>query len=197
MTTIAGGIITLEYAATGMNYAPATVGTGPYAARDADLIAYVQAATPIIEDIAGPVLPGSRSQKFDGGETAILLPFVASSVTSVYEGNNATPLVQGTDYRFDPFANQIVGGGFNYLRMFMPGTLSINITYAVGFSPIPMNLQLGTRELVRFWVEQGNQAQRPAYGDQVESMAWTPQGFAVPKRVIQLCAPNRKLGGFA
>lgn len=193
MTAITGGLITLELAAAGLKYTG--VGSVPNAARDADLTFYVQAATPIIEDIIGPALVVSKTISFNGGETYIMLNDVATSVTSVVEMSNS--LIAGTDYMFNPVANIIYGGTPSYPRVFYPGTLAIVVTYVTGMSVIPANVQLATRELVRFLVQQGNQSQRPGFGDQVESLAYTPQGFAVPKRVMELLAPNRKLGGFA
>ena len=193
MTVIAGGLITLELAAAGLKYT--AVNAAVNAARDADLTFYVQAATPIIEDIIGPVLVVTKTIRFSGGNTQIKLNDVVTSVTSVTEMTNL--LNPGTDYMFDPVSNIIYGGTSNYPRVFYPGFLAISIVYVTGMAIVPPNVQLATRELVRFLVQQGNQSQRPGFGDQVESLAYTPQGFAVPKRVMELLAPNRKLGGFA
>lgn len=182
MTTITGGLITLEYAAAGLNIQ--NVGEQSKVDRDAELTAYVQAATPVIENIVGPVLPASKTVAFDGGGTSIILPDKAFSITSVVE--NGTTLTTGS-YFFDPISSVVYGGTPIYPRVFYPGKLAIQITYAVGYSPVPQVLQLAARELVRFWWQQGKAANRPAYGDAVE--AAPPQGFAVPKRVIELCTP--------
>jgi hypothetical protein len=196
VTVITGGLISLEFAAAGVKYAPASVGQAANAARDADLTVYVQAATPVIEDIVGgPVAQVTKTVKFNGGDDEIILHDSVSSVTSVVEVGNT--LNAATDYIFDPVSNIIIGGTPVYPRIFYPGRLAMTVTYVTGFAPIPMTIQLATRELVRFWIQQGNQSQRPGYGDQVESLAYTPQGFAVPKRVMELLAPYRKLGGFA
>jgi hypothetical protein len=195
VTVITGGLITLEFAATGVKYSPASVGQAGNTARDADLTAYVQAATPVIEDIAGPVLQVSKTVRFNGGDDKIILHDTVSSVTTVVEVGNT--LNAATDYIFDPVSNIIIGGTPVYPRIFYPGRLAMTVTYVTGFAVIPMTIQLATRELVRFWIQQGNQSQRPGFGDQVESLAYTPQGFAVPKRVMELLAPYRKLGGFA
>ena len=186
-TVIAGGIITLEYAAAGLAYAAATVGQPSYAARDADLAAYIQAATPVIENIVGAVVPRIVVERYDGGADLIVLRNRATSISAVTVAGVAT-----ADYTFDPDSSILYAGG-----SFLSGRQTVEVTYTTGFTTIPATLQLATRELVRFWVQQGNQSQRPAFGDAVESAAYTPQGFAVPKRVMELCAPYRTMGGFA
>jgi hypothetical protein len=62
-----------------------------------------------------------------------------------------------------------------------------------------MNFQMAAGELVRFWVQQGKQGWRPNAQMDSDSVAWTPSGFAVPKRVIELCVNKSRdvLGGFA
>lgn len=190
MTTITGGLITLEYAAAGLNFT--NVGMGGQADRDAELTAYVQAATAVIENLVGPVLQTSKSVAFDGGITAIVLPDKATAVTSVTE--NGVTLTAGS-YFFDPIGGIVFGGNSVYPRVFYPGRLSIVVTYTVGYATVPATLQLAARELVRFWWQQGKAANRPAYGDAVETAA--PQGFAVPKRVIELCEPFIRAVGFA
>lgn len=193
MTVVAGGLITLEYAAAGLNFiGNAAVGASGMTARDADLTTYIQAATPIIEDIAGPMLQATVTRKFDGGSTSIVIPQKASSIVSVTEAGNTI-----TDWFFDDASNVIYGGSIVYPRFFYPGRLSMTVTYVVGYATIPWNVQLATRELVRFLWQQGKQAQRPSFGDAPADTGYTPQGFAVPKRVLELLAPNRNIGGFA
>lgn len=190
MTTVTGGLITLEYAAEGLNFQ--NVGSPSSATRDADLTAYIQAATPIIENIVGPVLPATKTINFDGGNTAIVLPDMATGVTQVVEAGNTLPAGQ---WMFDPVGSIVYGGNQIYPRAFYPGRQSIQITYTVGNATVPANIQLAARELVRFWWQQGKAAERPAYSDAVESVA--PQGFAVPKRVMELLGANDGLVGFA
>jgi hypothetical protein len=191
MTAITGGLITLEYAAEGLNFRD--VGSSAQSVRDADLTAYVQAATPVIEDLVGPVLQVTKTVGFDGGGTVLVLPDRATSITSVVE--NGATLTAGS-YMFDPIGSIVYGGNSIYPRVFYPGRLAIQITYVTGYPTVPATLQLAARELVRFWWQQGKAAQRPSYSDAVESTP--PQGFAVPKRVIELCRPfQRSAVGFA
>lgn len=194
MTDVPGGLITLEYAAEGLNFTG--VGSQANAARDADLTAYIQAATPLIENQVGPVLQVTKTLTFDGGVTAIVLPNMATAIVSVVEVGNT--LVQGTAYWFDPTGSIVYCGTPVYPRVFYPGRQAISITYQTGFATVPATLQLAARELVRFWWQQGKAAVRPAYSDAVESAAPAfPQGFALPKRVIELLEPYMGTVGFA
>jgi len=185
MTDITGGLITLEYAREGVNWA-ASVGT----TNDADLTTYVQAATPVIESIVGPVLVVSRTRSFAGGGSAVVLPERAATVTSVTEDGTAT-----TDYVFDPVANIVYAGNPAGSRTFAAGVLAVTVGYTAGYATVPKTLQLAARELVRHWWQQGKQANRPAFGEPAEPVG-PPMGFAVPKRVMELCQPYVSVPGF-
>lgn len=189
MTVVAGGLITLEYAAEGLKYK----GVGEFAntARDADLTVYIKAATPVIEDIVGPVLPVSLVRTFDGGVASILLNHKVNDVEFVTVDD------VDVDFVYSPSSNVVYAGTSSALSAFRGGIESVAVTYTVGYTPVPSTLQLAARELVRFWVQQGNQAQRPSFSDGVQADSLTPMGFAVPRRVMELCAPYRSIGGFA
>jgi len=184
MTDIAGGLITLEYAQEGLNFK--TTDT----ARDADLTTYVQAATPVIESIVGPVLVATRTRKFAGGTPAVVLPERATAITSVAEEGVAT-----TDYVFDAFSNIVYAGDPAGSRDFTDGHLSVTVVYTVGYATVPQTLKLAARELVRHWWQQGKQSNRPAFDDPAEPFG-PPMGFAVPKRVVELCQPYVTVPGF-
>ena len=70
------------------------------------------------------------------------------------------------------------------------------MTVSVGSATIPANVKLAARELVRFWWQQGRQANIPAFGEAPDTSS-VPMGFAVPKRVYELLEPNKRLAGFA
>jgi len=195
MTVITGGLITLEYATSGVQFL--SVGQAQNAARDADITTYVQAATPVIENIAGACLSASKTILFNGGVPYILLNNRIQSITTVVE--SGTTLNPATDYYLDTTANVLYRGVPPFpTAFFAPGMANISVTYLAGYAVVPFNVQLATRELVRFWWQQGMQANRPGFGDPGADVSFTPQGFAVPKRVIELLAPERaQLGGFA
>ena len=179
--TIAGGLITLNEAKASLGI-PTTV-----TKDDSDIERYIEAATPVIEDIVGPVLPRTITRQFAGGRSAILLPNEAAVIQSVTDSGSAV-----TDYTFDTHAKILYGPG-----VFSDGPLAVEVAYQAGFAVVPANINLATRELVRHWWQQGRQGNRPAFGDAGVSDVSVPSGFAVPRRVIELCEPNRRTEGFA
>jgi hypothetical protein len=190
VTTIEGGLITLEYALEGLKY------TGSSATRDADITAYVKAATPLIEHMTGRLLPESKTRRFDGGKSALLLTdhlANAAAVTQVTEDETVI-----ADYVVDAEARIIYAGTRTAPRRFEYGIQNVAVTYTTGYMEIPQALQLAARELVRHMVQVGNQAGRMgplANANPGENNA-VRMGFILPERVIELCAPFRQ-GGFA
>jgi hypothetical protein len=168
-------------------------GTAAAASADEDdLSDYISAATPVIEDITGPMFVRDETRTRNGGKPAIAMPFPFTAVVSLTE--NGAPV---TDFSPNPAAGLIYAGTASTPRTFQRGNANIQATVTVGSDPIPPNVVLATRELVRFWWQQGRQGNRPAFGDQSTDTVQTPSGFAVPRRVLELCRPNRQAGGFA
>jgi len=185
MTVIEGGLISLEYAREGLNFKSAET------VRDADLTTYVQAATPVIESLVGPVFPVTRTRRFAGGSSAVVLPEVALTIVEVAEDGTAT-----TDFVFDSVANIVYAGDPAGSRSFADGVLAVSVEYTAGFATVPEPLQLAARELVRHWWQQGKQSNRPAFDDVPDAVAGVPLGFAVPRRVVELCQPYVRVPGF-
>lgn len=164
-------------------------------ANQDDLRLYVAAATPIIEDIVGAVVPRTITQIADGNQWAISLWEKPVTIVKVLEGGLASEILPG-DYVVDYNAGIISAGRVYAPRRFMPGFNSVSIQYTVGQQVIPPNIRLATRELVRHMWQLGHQSNRNASQPQMAD-AWTPSGFAVPRRVIELCSPSERVGGFA
>ncbi|PRB69515.1 hypothetical protein [Arthrobacter sp. MYb213] len=154
-----------------------------------DLRLYIAAATPVIEDITGPMLLSTNTTQAGGGTASVVLSWATQDVALVE--------VDGV-----PVTEWYVEHGILYAGtrqspgIFPSGTLTATIQ--TGFRAIPPNVRLAARELVRHWVQIGKQngggssvRQDPA--DEV----FTPSGFAVPRRVVELCAPHEQIGGFA
>lgn len=74
------------------------------------------------------------------------------------------------------------------------------ITYRTGSEAISPSIQLAARELVRHLWQVGQQAMNDGtavnYGDS-SKLALTRTGFAVPRRVIELCGNHHSLPGTA
>jgi hypothetical protein len=154
---------------------------------------YIATATHVIEDIVGTVLIRTIVQPADGGRTGVLLWERPASIDSV--------TVDG-----EPTTNYIVNVNAAILyakpagSQFPPGLQNIIVTYKTGGTGIAPNIQLAARELVRHLWQVGQQvpAQPGPTGDYAQQpMGMTPSGFAVPKRVLELCRPTYSLPGMA
>ncbi|WP_422934977.1 hypothetical protein [Sinomonas sp. P47F7] len=172
---------------TGLNADHAT------AAQLEDMRLFVAAATPVIEDIVGPVVHRQFTQVADGGAHAVVLQHRADAVVSITE--LGSPLA---DFVFDEDASIVYAGRQLAPRLFMPGIRAVVVTFTAGYQVIPANIRLAARELVRHWWQIGMQSQggsvrRGSASDDV----FTPSGFAVPRRVMELCAADEGVGGFA
>lgn len=180
----------------GVDDARSAVGKLP-AARTDDLRLYIAAATPVIEDIVGAILIRTVTQRCDGGKTGVALwerPDTIQSVTA-----NGEELLLDVGYTLDEGAAILYAGAPDSPGRFPRGRQNISVSYTAGMAQVPPNVQLAARELVRHNWQVSMQGSRPAFGDDpaAEDMARTPTGFAVPRRVIQLCAPNPRLPGIA
>lgn len=179
-------LIPLQEAEAGLKFTSATP-----AERSQDLRLYVAAATPVIEDITGPLLVRTEVLSAVGGSAAVPLPHPPSSIIAVTA--NGDPV---TDFVPDLNNGIITAGSWFATSYFPPGELVI--TYTVGGQTVPPNVRLAARELVRHWWESGMQSSGGAIrGQGSDGDVFTPSGFAVPRRVIELCRPNQKIGGFA
>jgi hypothetical protein len=166
----------------------AAIGPGPQAQRD-DIGLYVATATWVIEMLAGPVISEQRTFKADGGRRAIVLPALPVQVTSVTVSGS---LLDPTTYVVDEDAGVIYG-------LFPAAPLPRNVTvlYRVGAATIPANLRLAATELVRHLWSSGRRAGRPGAMDAAADLVATPFGFAIPKRVVELCSATKFAPGFA
>lgn len=154
-----------------------------------DLRLYIAAATPVIEDITGPILLSTVTLTAAGGGSSVLLDWAARKVTQV-----SVDGVSVADWYVEH--GILYAGTRQQLGTFPEGTLVA--TVQLGADSVPPNVRLAARELVRHWVQLGKQY---AGGSSVRSdpndEVFTPSGFAVPRRVVELCAPHEQIGGFA
>ncbi len=167
-------------------------------ARDADIVAYIKAATPpVIEYLVGPVLPQTKTIMLDGGKLGVLLPGAIANpaaVTAVRVDGGAW-----SGYTVNADSGIVYAGPPTWSGLrFPPGVRNVEVDLTIGYNPVPDGLQLAARELVRYWVQIGKQS--PAGGVlnlQTDSTADPIDPYAIPpRRVRQLCGPFMG-GGFA
>ncbi len=155
-----------------------------------DLAPYIATATWVIEKLVGAVLPEAATHVADGGVTAINLPSVGVTVDAVTVNDN---VLDASSYKVDQVAGVVrVKSG-----RFADGVLNVEIDYNVGSAVVPQNLQLAALELIRhLWASsrRGGSATNPRpAADTVQ----TPFGFAIPRRVDELCQVAVHTPGFA
>lgn len=166
---------------------------------DAELRLFIAAATPVIEDIVGAVLTRTITQTTNGGKTGVALwerpsTRAGGGVTSVTVNGVA---LQETGYTVDPDAAIVYCGSSTAPARFAAGRRNVVIVYETGTEVIPPNIRLATSELVRHLWQVGHQGQRPDWSEPAAATGHTPSGFAVPKRVIELCSASPRLPGIA
>lgn len=165
--------------------------------NDDELRLYIAATTAVIEDIVGSVLTTSKTETFDGGTCSVPLAQRATAITSVVVGG--TTLTAGTQYVANLVSGLVYAGSTSSSSTFTSGAQNVVVTYTTGSSSIDPNVILAAREEVRFLYQIGQQGGRPSLGGAPTDLSWTPSGFAVPQRVIELCAASaaRRMPGFA
>lgn len=172
-----------------------------------DLRGLIAAATPVMEDICGPIVPITFDEWHDGGSRDVrLLQAPVLSITSVLEaygaGYTRTLSQQNLDSgAFDAFGytpdlldGVITRRTSGVASPFAHGHRNVHVVYVAGRKPIPANIIRATRRLVRWLWATEMQGQRPT-GQAMDSLVITPAGFAVPRDVVQLCGAEARIPG--
>lgn len=174
---------------------------------DEDLRSFIAGATPIMEDLIGPIVARTRVETYDGGRPQIaLLGAPIKSVTTVIESYGSsyqrTLTLQdifsggGTDsyaYTVDLTGGILTRRAAGVAVCFVGGVRNIQVAYVAG-QTLTGNHLLATRRLIRHLWQSEQQGFRPAFGAP-DSMGTTPSGFAVPRAVIELCAGSTRAPG--
>lgn len=176
---------------------------------DDELQGFIDAATPLIENISGPTIPRTVTEYYSGGCTEITLnsqPVLSiESIVETY-GQTNYPLTQvqlgqgmtGFCFTFDPLTGRIVRRAYNAEAMFPVGNRNVKVVYTAGRASVPANVRLAALMLIQhLWStsQLNRNGGRPSTGgDDV----FTPgMGFAVPNRVKELLQPSPRVPGVA
>lgn len=178
---------------------------------------FIPAATDVIQNECGDIVPTQFDEQYDGGELSIWTrhrPLLA--VNNVQEGwgwanyeldyveVNSLPATSMFAYSIDNHAEGLItrrsGGNVNI--PFVHGSGNIRINYVAGRQAIPPALQLAALELVNFWYQGSQQRaaqfQSTGYGaiDVAEPTSGAEGGLininvGIPYRVLELIRPYR------
>lgn len=168
--------------------------------QDAELRDYIAAATPVIEDIVGgPVIRKTCVDTFDGAEHDDLLLLrwrPVLSITSIVE--SGTTLAASAYRLLDHGFVRRTSTATDYTgRTWATGVDNIVVTYQAGYTAIDPNVNLATRELVRHWWQFGQQSPRSSALSAPADFTYSPGGFAIPNRVVELLGRKTTTIGFA
>lgn len=176
---------------------------------DLELQGFIDAATPLVENLAGPVVPRTVVEYYSGGTTSITLnsqPVL--SVTSIVEtyGQTNYNLTQvelgqgmtGFCFTLNPLTGQIIRRAYNAEAMFPIGTNNVRVEYIAGRATVPANIRLAALMLIQhLWStsQLNRNGNRPTLGG---DDSFVPgMGFAVPNRVKELLQPSPRVPGVA
>ena len=182
---ITNGIIDLERAKE-------ELGSGFPSADGTKLERFVEAATPVMEDLCKAIVPRAVTEVVSGGDDILDLRHHVVSITSITD--RGTLLIAGTDYHYDAEEDVLYGGSQLTSSPFAFGRRNLVIVYQAGYEPIPENLALATAQLVAHWWRQGRATGRTKFSGEAGELV-TPSGYGVPNRVFDVSRPHHRLTG--
>ena len=156
-------------------------------ADDEELRGFIEAATPVVEDVVGPVVVRTYADvDSHGGPFLVLANCPVVSLTSL-----AAVLTSGTSYEVDDLD---LDGQNGIVRRLDGGRFCgpLRITYKAGRAVVPANITQAAKEIVRhMWeTQRGHSGARPGFGE--EGFVQTGSGFTIPRRVMELLVPHRR-----
>ena len=175
--------------------------------HDAELMRLIDAITPVVEHLTGPVVQRVYQETYDGGSSFISVrhrPIVQVNQVVEYRGPIPYELTQvasndlGTIYSYEfettgRIVRRTVGGG---MTTFPGGAQTVRINYTAGYQTVPANIRMGCLELIRVNYQQTQQAGHPMFGGGGGDDSVVPgvvlMGFFLPNRVKELLAPSRR-----
>lgn len=180
--------------------------------RDSKLLRYVEAVTPVIESMAGPIVPRVYEEWHDGGQyfvrvrrrpstaygTSPILDLVACSefrgpiefaLKVVADPGHGDTYSCMLDARTGEVTRRTAGGG---VIAFPPMAKSVHVVYRAGQAKVPANVNEATLELIRVNYQTTQQVGRGRFTVADEQDTGPALGFFVPRRVRELLQPNRR-----
>lgn len=156
-----------------------------FGVHDDELRSFIEAVTPVVEDIVGPVVVRPFAEVHSAGPMLLLHrpPVVAlTSLISVHSGASG---YLPAEMDVDPttgIVRRLDGGGF-------AGPL--RVTYTAGRRVVPANITKAAEVILEhLWrTQRGHSGGRPS---QADDEFRTPAGFLIPHLAMQMLAPDRR-----
>lgn len=179
--------------------------------QDVELLAWLDAATGVVENITGPILRRTVVERHSGGRPSIVLrqrPVLAVQSVLEFLGNTSRSLTPLTDLGsttddsalLDLESGELVrmaGGGAGYA--FAAGVQNVVVTYTAGYAVIPPAIQRAALIIAANLYQKTQLGGRPAWAGSGESMTDGPSlgGYAVPPLAAALLDPYVRMPGMA
>jgi hypothetical protein len=175
-------VLTLADAKTFLNITAATY--------DAELQTFIDAAEAAVATRVGPLSTSSVTRRVPGYAWNLHLPiYPATALTSVTPVGSTTALTLA-DLHLEPEV-----GAVSYNSGSFFNSAAYDVVYTAGRSPVPADLLMAVKELLRhLWTTQRG-VSRPGPGPALD--AQPPSGYLMPYRVLELIAPYQLLPGLA
>lgn len=176
--------------------------------NDDELMDVIGAATPVVEDVVGPVVVRTFSEVHVLRD-ANRYRLQSDTWNHGYHQpwfHNRTELVLGRKQALALVSVQpVLSGGVSYdpavLDLDVPTGVvrrvdgwgfigPLRVTYKAGFPIVPGNVLQATLEIVRHaWeTQRGHASARPGFSD--DDLAQTPSGFLIPRRALEWLRPH-------
>ncbi|MBM9504524.1 hypothetical protein [Actinacidiphila acididurans] len=179
--------------------------------QDDELRGFILAAGDMARHVLGPVMPEQHTEWHNGGTPTLTLDWQpVASVQGVTEYIAATawvlteqPLGASVDaygYTVDLDRGQITRRAVGDAVCFPVGNKNVRVVYTAGRSgAVGYAVRLGALELIRHLWQLSQQGGRPRFGGAGYDAGDVPlpTGFALPSRVLELWAPERRPPGVA
>jgi hypothetical protein len=179
---------------------------------------FISAATPVIEEVTGPIVQRAFNQWYSGGYKQLILrrrPVV--SITSVTETSGSTtwtltdqPVtapVDGYGYTLNSDFGVLTRRSHGVEMPFADGTDNINVQYVAGYcadtAHVPPNIAEAALELIRINWQPPQAGNVPSFGGSsgIDTLDMNDGikvgGWFIPNRVLVLLRPGPKRIGIA
>lgn len=157
----------------------------------------INALTPVIERITGPLDLRTITYSTVPGKMDILLPWPYVSITSVVLFNGTTS-VTINPAQYDAVTD--AGRGILWPAIGAQPWLvgqSLTITAVVGSVTVPDDVRAAAMLLIQSWWQTTQNAPHAAWGNPQANAPWVPGGSAIPSQVLMLLSSARGMPGFA
>lgn len=177
---------------------------------EAELQDFLNAATPVVEHITGPVLPRQVTELHSGGTAFLVLrerPVMDVIGITEYAGSVARVLTfaaspaaaTANSYTLDlPTATVVRRAAGGSSITFPDGDLNVTVVYDAGYASVPYNVKKAALEQAGHMFRQTQLGGRPSLQAAVAGGGVsTGYGFGVPNAVEEYLNANRRLPGIA